>query len=149
MTNVASASPSTSSATINKRLALLHDRFEDRHEVLDAADLLLEDEHVGVFQNALHVGRIGHEVRREVALVELHPFDPFDFGFQALAFIHRDHAVFTNFFHRVSEQFTNLAIVVRGDRTDVRHVVPILDLDRHLVKLLGDASTAFSMPAFI
>ncbi len=46
----------------------------------------------------------GDEVMRKVATIELHAFDPLLFGLQALAFIDRDHAVFANFVHRVSQQ---------------------------------------------
>ena len=36
-----------------QRLALLNDCFQQRNQVLDVGDLLLEDQHVGIFENAL------------------------------------------------------------------------------------------------
>ncbi len=53
MTSVARASPSMSSATISSGLPALTTRFEHGDEVLDARDLLLVDEDVGVFEHAL------------------------------------------------------------------------------------------------
>ena len=53
MTSVARASPSTSSAMIRSGLPALTTFFEDRHQILDVADLLLVDEDVGVFELAL------------------------------------------------------------------------------------------------
>ena len=81
---------------------------------------------------------IGHEIRRKVAAIELHTFDPFDLGAQRLAFVDRDDAVFADFFHCVCEQATDFAVVIRGDGTHVRHVGLIFDLDRHALQLGGD-----------
>jgi len=67
-TSVARASPSTSSAMIEQRLAALGDLLEQREQVLDGADLLLVDEDVGVVELGLHAPPASvDEVRREVA----------------------------------------------------------------------------------
>ena len=101
-------------------------------------DLLLVDEDVGVFEHAFHRGRIGDEVGREVAAVELHAFDPLDFGLEALAFVDGDDAVFADLFHGVGEQLADFGVVVGGDGADLRHLLLALDLDRHLLELGGD-----------
>ena len=40
-----------------------------------------------------------HEVRAEVAAVELHPFDDLEGGLGALGLFDRDHAFFADLFH--------------------------------------------------
>ena len=126
MTRVASASPSTSSAMINRGLPCWTTFSKHRHHVFDAADFLFEHQDVGVFEDGFHAGAVGDEVGRQVAAIELHPFDPLLFGLKAFAFIDGDHTVFPNFAHRVGKQVADLAIVVAGDRCDVCHGRPDL-----------------------
>ena len=57
------------------RLAGVEHLFEDRHQVLVVGDFLLVDEDVRIFEIAFHLLRVGDEVRRQVAAVELHAFD--------------------------------------------------------------------------
>ena len=116
MTSVARASPSTSSATINSGLPCCTTASSSGTRSLMLRDLLLVHQDVGVFEHALHRVRIGDEVGGQVAAVELHAFDPFDFGLQALAFVDGDDAVLADLFHRVGQQIADLAIVVGGDR---------------------------------
>src|SRR5262250_1021008 len=70
-----------------RRSAALGHLLEERQQLLDARDLLLVDQDVGVLERDLHLLDVGHEVRREVALVELHALDPLDLGGQALALL--------------------------------------------------------------
>ena len=58
-----------------QRLAALGDLLEHRQQVLHVRDLLLVDEDVGVLEHGLHALRVGDEVGREVAAVELHALD--------------------------------------------------------------------------
>ena len=55
-----------------QRLARARDLLEQRQQVLHVADLLLVDQDVGILEHAFHALGVGHEVRREVAAVELH-----------------------------------------------------------------------------
>ena len=121
-----------------ERLAGVDDGFQHGDEVLDARDLLFVDEDVGVFELAGHRGRIGDEVRREVAAVELHALDPFDFGAEALAFVDGDDAVFADLFHGFGEHLADFGVAVRGDGADLGHLFGALDLDRHLLELGRD-----------
>jgi len=67
------ASPSTSSAMINKRATSLA-TFSSSEHVLQARDFLLVNEDVG-FSSAASIGfRVGNEVGREITFVELHTF---------------------------------------------------------------------------
>ena len=100
-------------------LPLLTTASKHGDEVLDARDLLFVDEDVGVFERALHRLRIGDEVRREVAAVELHAFDPFDFGGEALAFVDGDDAVLADLFHGFGDHLADFGVAVGGDGADL------------------------------
>ena len=117
---------------------MLDNLLEHRHHVFDVADFLFVNEHVGVFKDDFHAGRIGHEVRRQVAAIELHAFDPLLFGLKALAFVDGDDSVFANLAHRIGEKVADFAIVVTGDRSHIGHRFLVLDLDGHLVQFSGD-----------
>ena len=74
-TSAASASPSTSSAMISRGLPAVATFSSSGHQVAEAGDLLLVDQDVGVLQHRLQRVGVGHEVGRDVALVELHALD--------------------------------------------------------------------------
>jgi len=77
------------------------------------------DQHVGVFENRFHRRRIGDEVGREIAAIELHAFDPLDLGAQALAFVDGDHAVLAHLVQGVGQQLADFGVVVGGDGADL------------------------------
>src|SRR6185295_4163116 len=96
-----------------ERLAGVDDGFQHGHEVFDARDFLFVHEDVRVFELAGHRVRIGDEVWREVAAVELHAFDPLDLGAKALAFVDGNDAVFADLFHGFGEHLADFGIAVR------------------------------------
>lgn len=102
-----------------ERLARLCDSLEDREHVVEVADLLLVDQDIGVFQSDFHGFHVGHEIRREVALVELHAFDDVESGLDGLGFLNRDCAVLADLFHCVRNDLADLMIAVRGDCGDL------------------------------
>ena len=75
---------------------------------------------------------VGHEVGRDVALVELHAFDDVEGGFDRLGFFDRDGAVLADLVHRVGDDVADGRVPVGGDGRDLGDLRAVLDL-------LGDA----------
>ena len=114
------------------------------------ADLLLVDQDPRVLEHALHlVFGVGDEVRRQVALVELHAFDDSTFGREALAFLDGDDAVLADLVHRVGQRMSPISgVVVGGDgsRPGRCRCLPLTSASRSDSTVTTVASTAFSMP---
>ena len=122
----------------DQRLAGVDHGLQERHQLLDVRDLLLVDQDVGVFEHRFHLLRVGDEIGREVAAVELHSLDPLDLGRQALAFVNGDHAVLAHLFHGVGQHVADLRVVVGGHGAHLGDLLLlVLDGDRHLLELLG------------
>src|SRR6266487_662925 len=102
-----------------QRLARLRYLLEHREQVLHGGDLLLVHQDIRVLEHGFHLLRIGNEVGRQVATVELHPIHRLERGLEALRLLHRDHAVLAHLLHRVGDDLADLRIVVRGDRPDL------------------------------
>ncbi len=66
-----------------QRLARLHHGLEQRQHGLQARKLLLVDQDVGALQLGDHLVGVGDEVGREIAAIELHALDDFEFGLEA------------------------------------------------------------------
>ncbi|EGF23986.1 archaeal DNA polymerase II, large subunit [Rhodopirellula baltica WH47] len=130
-----------------QRLAGLSGLFEQRHEVANVADLLFVQQHECVFEARFHRAGIGDEVRRNVAFVELHAVDVFDFGVAALAFFDRDDAVFADSFQCVSEQFADHVVVVGRDCTDVSDFLFAADGASHFNQLIAGGFDSLFDPA--
>ena len=63
-----------------ERLTGLHHGLEDRQQRLERRELLLVDEDVGLLELGDHLLRVGDEVGREIAAVELHALDDVELG---------------------------------------------------------------------
>ena len=119
---------------------------------------------MGVFQHAFQRVRVGHEVGRDVALVELHPLDHFFFGLEALALLDLDDALSPDFVEGLGQQPADLVVAVGTDGTDLGDVIALnlnglpqnaLDgrtdrgvdasLDRHGVGARGDVLETFGI----
>jgi hypothetical protein len=118
-TRVASASPSTSSATISQRTAGFRDLLEHRQQIADVRDLLVVQEDERVFQDGDLLVRVVDEVRGDVAAVELHALDEVELVLEALAVFHGDDAFLADLVHRFGDRLADLRIRVGGDRADL------------------------------
>src|SRR6185437_3189949 len=103
----------------DQRLAHLGDLFEQGKQVLHRADLLFVDQDAGVFEHRFHSLRIGYEIGREIAAVELHTFDHLQRGLHRAALFHGDDAVLADFLHRLGNDAADLLIVVGADRANL------------------------------
>ncbi len=119
-----------------QRLARLSHLFEDGEEFFEVADLLLVKEHVSVLEFRFHRLRVGYEVGREIAFVELHAFHNFERRRDRFGFLHSDRAVLAYFVHGISDDFANGAVPVGRDCRDLLDLVLVLDL-------LGDSGEMF------
>ena len=90
----------------------LGDLLQQRDQLGDVGDLLLVDQDERLLQLALHRVGVGHEVRREVAAVELHALDDVDGRLDALAFLDGDDAVPADLAHRLGDHLADLGVVV-------------------------------------
>src|SRR3954471_4249252 len=120
-----------------QRLAGLHDLLEQRQQLTDGADLALHEQDVGVVEDGLHALRVGDEVRRDVALVELHALGELELETHRLGFFDRDHAVLADLAERLGDELTDLR-VLRGDRGDLRDLGLVVDLAGILQQALAD-----------
>jgi hypothetical protein len=126
-----------------QRFAHLGDLLEHRQHVFQAADLLLEDQDVGLFKLGLHGLGVGHEIGGEIALVELHPFHHLEGGFDRLGLFDGDRAVLAHLVHRVGDDLTDLVVPVRRNRRDLLDLFLVLDLLGDLVELLDGGVHCF------
>ena len=144
-TSVDSASPSMSSAMMNSGLPRLNDLLEQRQQLADRGDLALVDQDVRVVEDRLHALGVGDEVRRDVALVELHALGELELGAECVGLLDGDDAVLADLVERLGDQFADRA-VARRDRGHVGHVLGRVDSSRGLDQRGDTASTALSMP---
>ena len=121
-----------------ERLAGLGNRLENRQQVLHRGDLLLVDQDEHVFELRFHPLRIGHEVRRQVAAVELHPLDHFELGLESARLFNRDDAFLADFLHRLGNDVADGRVVVGRDRADLRDFLAILGRLGQVLELGGD-----------
>lgn len=82
---------------------------------LDARDLLVSDEDVGLFELDFLSFRIGHEVRADISTVEFHALDELNLVVQGFAVAHGDGAMLTDALHEFSDQFSDLLVTVGRD----------------------------------
>jgi hypothetical protein len=68
---------------------------------------------------AICLSGVVDEVGRQVAAVELHAFDDFEFVFQRLAVFDGDHAFLADLVHRVGDDLADIGVGVGGDRADL------------------------------
>ncbi len=117
----------------DERLAGLHHGFQERKQFVQAGELLLVDQDVGVVHFNAHLVGVGDEVGRDVAAVELHAFDDLEFGLERLGFFNRDDALVADLLHGVGEELADLRVAVGRDGPDLGdflvrgHLLGVLD----------------------
>src|SRR6516165_1859520 len=102
-TSVASASPSTSSATMTSGLPLCTTSSSSGNSSF-SEESFFSLIRIGVFHLGAHLVGIGDEVGRDVASVELHAFDDIELGPERLGFLDRDDAFVADLLHGVVEE---------------------------------------------
>src|SRR5690606_31756651 len=103
----------------DERFAGLDHGFENRQHRLQVRQLLLMDQDIGIFQFHPHLVLVGDEVGAEIAAIELHAFDDFEFGFSGLGFFDSYNTFVADFLHRLGKITTDLRISVGGDGTNL------------------------------
>ena len=123
---------------MSKRLGRLGNLLQQRQHVADIGQLLLVDEDEAVLQLGLHVLRIGDEVGRDVALVELHPFHELQRRLGSLAFLDGDDAVLADLVERIGHELADDRIVVGTDGGDLFHLFLLGQLLGRALQRLDD-----------
>ena len=118
-TSVASASPSMSSAMMSNGRAALATSSSSGQQVLHAGESLLVHQDEAVLQHRLHALGVGHEVRRQIAAVELHPLDHLQRGLHGLRLLDGDHALLADLLHGLGQDVPDLAVAVGADGADL------------------------------
>ncbi len=113
---------------IEQRLAGLYDSFEHRQDRLQAGELLLVDEDVGVLELDRHLVGVGDEIRRDIAAVELHALDHIELGLQALGLLDRDDALVADLLHGLGDHAADLVVAVSRNGADLGDFVVGRDL---------------------
>src|SRR5579859_7704414 len=97
----------------------LGDLFQNRQQFANVGDLLVVQKDVGIIQNRNLAIRIVNEIRRQIAAVELHAFDDFQFILQALTVFDGDHAFLADFFHGFGYLLSDHGVGICGNRADL------------------------------
>ena len=129
--------------------------FEDGEQLFETADLSLVIEDVSIFELGFHRLRVGDEVGRKIAFVELHAFDNFKGGLDRLGFFHGNRTVLAHLLHSFSDDFADGRVPVGRDGGNLLDLFLVLDLPgdpgelRHgsLDGLLNAALNANRVPA--
>ncbi len=72
-----------------------------------------QDERIGELD--LHLFRVGDEVRRQIAAVELHAFDDVQLELEALGLLDGDHAFLADLFHRLGDLLADDGVAIGRD----------------------------------
>mmetsp|Transcript_6046 Transcript_6046/g.17198 ORF Transcript_6046/g.17198 Transcript_6046/m.17198 type:complete len:498 (+) Transcript_6046:442-1935(+) len=95
-----------------QRALALDDGFQDGNKLLQTADLLFDQQNVGIFQNAFLCLGIGNEVGANESAFEFHTFDNFQFVVEGFAVLDGDDTFLSDSFHGIGNQTSNLHVRV-------------------------------------
>mmetsp|Transcript_4375 Transcript_4375/g.10447 ORF Transcript_4375/g.10447 Transcript_4375/m.10447 type:complete len:332 (+) Transcript_4375:816-1811(+) len=106
-----------------QRLLRLDDRFQQRHQLLQTADLLLHQQN----ERVLHLARlrlgIGDEVGTDVSAIELHALDDLELVLQGLSILDGDDALLADALHGVRNERPDLHVRIGRDGADLRNLL--------------------------
>ena len=74
---------------------------------------MVRDQDVSIFEHGFHALSVGHEVRRDVALVKAHSFGELELKTKGVALFNGDNAFLTDLVHRFSDHFADLGVSSR------------------------------------
>ncbi len=117
--------------------AALGDAFEQRQQLADVGDLLVDQQDQRLVELGALALLIVDEVRRQVAAIELHAFDHFELVLEARALLDGDHAFLADLRHRIRNRLADALVGVRRDRADLRDRLRVLAGLGELLELLG------------
>src|SRR3954466_9047037 len=120
-----------------ERLARLHDLLEQRQQVLDGADLAVDDQDVRVVEHGLHALGVGHEVGADVALVEAHALSELELEAEGVALLDGDDTFLADLVHRLGDELAD-GRVGGGDRRGGGDLLLGLDVLGGREQVLGD-----------
>src|SRR5689334_15551739 len=106
-----------------QRIAALNNGFEEREDRLESRQLLLEQQDVRVFELAQHLRRVGDEICREIAAVELHALDNVELGFEAGRLFDRNDTLVADLVHRLRDHLADFAVIIGRNRADLGYLV--------------------------
>ena len=96
------------------------------------------NEDVGLFQFTEHLVRVGDEVGRDIAAIELHAFHDFELGLEALGLFHRDHAFIADFRHGLGDHLAHGGVAIGRNRADLADLFVRLHLLGALLEVGDD-----------
>src|ERR1700744_4515743 len=120
-----------------QRLARLNHLLQQRQQVLDGRPLRRHQQDVRVLQDRFLTLGIGHEVSRDVALVEPHALGELELQAERVGLLDGDDPLVANLVHRLGDQLADLGVAGR-DRCGGRDLLLGLDLLGRLQQGLGD-----------
>src|SRR5690606_8441063 len=102
-----------------QRTARFGHLFQDRQQITDVADFLVENQNIWIFQGRNLFVLVVDEVRRQVATVKLHTFNDVQLVVQRFAVFNSDHAFFAYFVHGIGNDVADRAVAVGRDGTNL------------------------------
>ena len=120
-----------------QRLAGLNDLLQQRKQVLDRRDLRADQQDVDILQNGFLTLGIGHEVARDVTLVETHTLGELELQAEGVGLLDGDDTLVADLVHGLGDQIAD-GLVTGGDAGGGSDLLFGLDLFGALEQGLGD-----------
>src|SRR6516164_3423855 len=120
----------------HQRTSRLRHALEQRQQLADVGDLLVDQQDHRLFQLGGLVVLVVDEVRREVAAIELHALDNFQLVGESRAFLDRDHTFLADLLHRFRDGLADRLVGVRRDRADLGDLLGVLARLGELLELI-------------